>query len=180
MHWRQRGQGASKTPICHLLHYIWRPPSIDKGALPKRQQPQTRSMQAICNSRGCVQSPWPTASCAKPLTGWTRCSHSNRPPYASQNIPSWAAQATIIDGNSSSSGARTGSDPALTSSASAFFCMSWYMLRKPLLREGVRLCDRPIAVIHSGDSRATCSTAQPLRPCTSSAARPCGAHHAWL
>ena len=59
------------------------------------------------------------------------------------------------------------------SSPSAFFCMSRNMLRKPLLRLGVRLWLRPMAVIHSGDSRAICSAAQPLRPCTNSAASPC-------
>jgi hypothetical protein len=48
------------------------------------------------------------------------------------------------------------------------------MFRKPLFLEGVRLCCRPIVVIQSGLRFATSSGLHPLRPCTSSAASPCG------
>jgi len=56
---------------------------------------------------------------------------------------------------------------------SAFFCMRRNMLRKPLLRDGVRLADRPRASITLDASTDTISSAsQPLKPFTSSAARP--------
>ncbi len=47
------------------------------------------------------------------------------------------------------------------------------MLRKPLLRDGVRLCCNPMLLIQSGDSDTTSSSVHPLNPCTNKAARPC-------
>ena len=43
----------------------------------------------------------------------------------------------------------------------------------PLLRDGVRLCFRPSISMNSGVTRSTSSGVQPLKPSTSSAARPC-------
>ena len=61
-------------------------------------------------------------------------------------------------------------------SSRLFCCMSLNMLRKPLLREGVRLCCKPMWDIHSGSSFTTASGGTPLSPCTSNAASPCSCH----
>lgn len=65
-------------------------------------------------------------------------------------------------------------DQADAISCSDFFCISRSMLRKPLFREGVRLCFRPSASMKSASSATISSGVQSLRPCTSSAASPCG------
>eukprot|EP00955_Chlamydomonas_euryale_P109020 365900-Chlamydomonas_euryale.AAC.10 len=61
-------------------------------------------------------------------------------------------------------------DPATR--LAVFFCMSLNMLKKPLLRLGVRLCLRPSISIKSGCVDKISCGVQPDRPCTSSAARP--------
>mmetsp|Transcript_10849 Transcript_10849/g.27849 ORF Transcript_10849/g.27849 Transcript_10849/m.27849 type:complete len:202 (-) Transcript_10849:227-832(-) len=63
-------------------------------------------------------------------------------------------------------------DQADAISCSDFFCISRSMLRKPLFREGVRLCFRPSASMKSASSATISSGVQSLRPCTSSAASP--------
>ena len=60
-----------------------------------------------------------------------------------------------------------------TRRARLLLCMVRNMLRKPLVREGVRLSWGLSSLTQAGSSRATCSGEEPLRPCTSSAARPC-------